>query len=65
MSVFLIRNKLGELVKVIRTDLGHVDKNLPLDTLTDLYLPIRDKQEMLQKILADASPSPSPANLGL
>lgn len=62
MSVFVMRNKLGELVKVIRTDLGHEDKNLPLETLADLYMPIIDKQGAIQKILMDVAPPLPPAN---
>jgi hypothetical protein len=62
MSVFVMRNKLGELVKVIRADLGHEDKNLSLETLADLYMPIIDKQGVIQKILMDVAPPLPPAN---
>jgi hypothetical protein len=61
---FSIINKLAELVKIIRRDLGHVDKDLSLATIADLYIPINDKDETLQRIFQvnsnDAAPPSSP-----
>lgn len=57
--MFGVRNKLAELVKVIRSDLGHADRNISLDVLADLFMPIRDKDESLQRIFTEQPASPS------
>jgi hypothetical protein len=63
LSVLVWRYKLAELARAIRLDLGHVDKNLSADVLADLYMPLRDKDEFLQKSLIGIdSGSNIPAN---
>jgi hypothetical protein len=62
---FAVRDKLAELVKVIRSDLGHADRNLPLAIIADLYIPIRDKDEVLRRLLADQPVSSVPPSTAI
>jgi hypothetical protein len=40
LHTFILRNKLAELILLIRKDLGHVDKGIDVSTIADTYMPI-------------------------
>jgi hypothetical protein len=40
LHTFILRNKLAELILLIRKDLGHVDKGIDVNTIADTYMPL-------------------------
>ena len=40
LHTFILRNKLAELILLIRKDLGHTDKGIDVNTIADTYMPI-------------------------
>jgi hypothetical protein len=54
-SMLIWRHRLADLIRVIRKDLGHVDTNLSVDILADLYMPLRDKDELVKSAIEAAN----------
>lgn len=50
LNLLISRNKLAELIILIRKDLGHTDKNLDVTTIADTYMPLNFTPEDWQMV---------------
>jgi hypothetical protein len=63
LNTFLIRNRLADIIILIRKDLGHSDKNLDVTTIADTYMPINftaEDWQLLDEALRRHLPATNP-----